>query len=78
MRLLEFLSDSYTMDIFRAVADFLPTDNPRYVLSFYRGEMFESLEHGSRRFRAWWGVRRLSDNAIGYVPAKYLRVRRGF
>jgi hypothetical protein len=61
------------MEVYRAVADFSPPvqKESQSVLSFKEGEQFEVLDNQKGE---WWGARRLTDNAIGYVPSRYLQV----
>ena len=64
-----------TMDVHRAVVDFTPPPGSGRVLSLLLGEFIEVLEpETTRQHREWWGVRRLYDEELGYVPAKYLEV----
>ena len=63
------------MDVHRAIADFSPPPGASCVLSLLFGEFIEVLEpESTRSHRLWWGVRRLYDEELGYVPAKYLQV----
>ena len=55
--------------------DHLPGDKAGRVLWLKRGDRVELLEdETNRHHRAWWGVKRLRDHALGYVPAKCLTV----
>ncbi|CAD5112710.1 DgyrCDS1929 [Dimorphilus gyrociliatus] len=58
------------MDIYRAEASFDWPQKPNYVLSFEKSDHFQLID--SSEGIEWWGVRRLNDNSIGFVPAKYL------
>ena len=65
------------MDIYRATVDFMPPHEAKLanVISLRDGEYIDVLElENDRKFREWWGVRRIDDDKIGYVPAKYLQV----
>ena len=64
------------MDVYRAIVDFKPPSGTGRVLSLLYGEFIEVLEpESTRSIREWWGIRRLYDEELGYVPAKYLQVR---
>lgn len=58
------------MDIYRAEASFDWAEKPDYVLSFEKFDHFQLIDNSEGI--EWWGVRRLNDNSIGFVPAKYL------
>ncbi|XP_071084116.1 uncharacterized protein [Haliotis cracherodii] len=61
------------MEIYRAVSDFVPpdTEGSQNILSFQKGDKFEIFD--CHKQTDWWGARSLKDNAIGYVPCKYLQ-----
>ena len=65
-----FLGD---MEIYRALSDYAASTAAVNVLSFCKGEQFEVLEE-EKSHKEWWGARRIHDNAVGYVPAKYMKV----
>ena len=63
------------MDVFRATTDYIPPQGCRGVIPLMEGDFFEVLESEQYRYhKDWWGVRRTGDNAIGYVPARYIKV----
>lgn len=61
------------MDIFKACANF--SGPGKDILAVRQGEAVEVLEPaGERHRREWWAARRIRDNALGYIPSKYLEV----
>ncbi len=64
------------MEVYQALDDHIPGDNSgSNVLLLRRGDRVEVLEdEHNRHHREWWGVRRLRDHVLGYVPSKCLTV----
>ncbi|XP_074646652.1 uncharacterized protein LOC141902708 [Tubulanus polymorphus] len=70
------------MEVYKAVSSFkAPSSSSKNgpasagggcanALSFSKGDKFEVLEQENK---VWWGARALKDNAVGYVPVKYLK-----
>ena len=63
------------MDVYRATSDYVPPQGCVGVIPLKEGDFFEVLESEDYRYhKDWWGVRRTGDNAIGYVPAQFIKV----
>lgn len=73
------------MEIYRAISEFEPprrrdegdqeVPQSENVLGFQKGDLFEVLEsERDRSGRIWWGARALSNDSVGYIPAKYVKV----
>ena len=61
------------MDVFKAYQEFSAPGE--HVLQLRRGERIDVLEAASGRHKQeWWAARRIRDNALGFVPSKYLEV----
>lgn len=64
-----------SMDVYRALANFSADNHASSALDLKKGELFEVVDgEEEREQHEWWGVRRLEDNAVGFAPAKYLKV----
>lgn len=63
------------MEIFSAISDFISpdTDGSQNILSFKKGDKFEIFDV-NKTSAEWWGARAVADNAVGYVPSKYMKV----
>ncbi|CAC5407879.1 unnamed protein product [Mytilus coruscus] len=62
------------MEIFSAISDFISpdTEGSQNILSFKKGDKFEIFDV-NKTSAEWWGARAVSDNAVGYVPSKYMK-----
>ena len=68
------------MEVCKAKKSFVPTKelgpeaDKASMLAVEKGDLFEILEEIETKCNVWLAVRALKDDAVGYIPANYMKV----